>query len=280
MSHTPPIAGLWLAAPRPGTRSGWAATLAAGVVVAGFALASGPADPVPPAAENPPAATGGDRLPNGAVARLGWSPHLVGNSAFALTPDEKEIVAVSPEGVVRRFDANTGKLLERRQLTPRDDVWHSREDSATLSADGSTAVIVERLAGEYRLTVWDVRAGRVLFRQVPEKGASVGAFALSRDGRRLALREKVGDKALLRVYDTVTGKRSELAELERDAYRIQFSADASRIVASERGTGGHPYLSCFDVAAGKQLWTLLNQCDRFALSRDARTVIYARYDFR
>src|SRR5581483_12377373 len=85
--------------------------------------------PTPRTEQNPEA------LPNGAVARLGWSPLRIGNAAFALTPDGRTIVTVTPQGLVRRFDANTGQLLESRLLVERNDVDPVGQSYAHLSAD-------------------------------------------------------------------------------------------------------------------------------------------------
>ncbi|MBO0698641.1 MAG: PQQ-binding-like beta-propeller repeat protein, partial [Zavarzinella sp.] len=241
------------------------------------------ADP-PPTPDKPPPETASraDRLPDGAVARLGWSPHRVGNSAFALTPDEKEIVTVSPEGIVRRFDAKTGRLIELRQLTDRADVRPVGDWSADLSADGRTAAVGESLALGYRVTVWDVPAGKLLFRWAQEKQVRGGVFTLSPDGRVLAISEYVRQGAILRAFDVSTGKGRELGPLEMNVYNLKFSADSQRLVVSE--VSGRPddrpgrYLSCFDVPAGKKVWKLPANCDKFAVSSDGRTAIFAQYD--
>src|SRR5262249_28747997 len=154
------------------------------------------------------AAEGADRppglLPAGALTRLGWSPLRIGNSAFTLSPDGKAVVAVAPEGIVRRFDAAPGRLLEQRQLTPPPDVWPVGQDAAQVSAGGWVAALSESAAGVRRITVWDVPAGKVLFRRTPAKDDSLGCFALSPDGQRLAVSEHVGRRTLLRAYDVTT----------------------------------------------------------------------------
>ena len=81
---------------------------------------------------------------------------------------------MSPEGIVRRFDAATGKPLGRRQLTDRADVFPGGQMSAQLSADGSVAAIAEMAAGRQRITVWDVPAGKVRFRPAPDKPVRFG----------------------------------------------------------------------------------------------------------
>src|SRR5579871_3964708 len=48
----------------------------------------------PPHAERNP-----DAPPPGAAARIGWSPLRIGNAAFALTPDGRAIITVTPQGL-------------------------------------------------------------------------------------------------------------------------------------------------------------------------------------
>src|SRR5262249_3888973 len=153
---------------------------------------AGPAAPPPVnAVEDKAASAGtdllGTPLPEGAVARLGSSRLRIGNSAFALTPDGRTIVTVAPQAIVRQFDANTGGLLERRQLTDRPDAAPSGQARAQLSTDGKTVAIDDRSGNGRRVTVWDVVSGRMIFRRAPAAG--VGGPGLSPDGKQLALYE-------------------------------------------------------------------------------------------
>jgi WD40 repeat protein len=220
-------------------------------------------------------------MPAGATARIGASPLQVGNSAFALTPDEKEIVAVSPEGIARRFDAATGKLLDRRQLTPRNDIDPKGQFSAKISANGKMAVIQERVKGMVRLTVCDIATGKILIRRKPDPDVRVGGnvltgnYALSPDGKVLVVREDLDVRRILRAYDTSTGRGRDIGDLEINVSDIQFSADGKRVMVSQvAGTRGarKTYLACFDVPAGKQLWKLPDIDTPFAFSPDGRTV--------
>jgi RNA polymerase sigma factor (sigma-70 family) len=186
-----------------GAGTGWA--LLAGSKGTG-ASATPPAGAARGKPTSPQADAPGDGLPEGAVARLGSSRLRVGKSAFALTPDGRAIVTVSPQGVVRQFDAQTGRLLERRQITDRraaDPRWPFH---VQLSADGRTAVIEERGGTglpNRRVTVWDVPSGKLIFRPQPDKGRRLYWPALSPDGKQLALLEASsgGNETItLRVY--------------------------------------------------------------------------------
>ena len=83
-------------------------------------------------------------------------------------------------------------------------------------------------------------------------------FALSPHGKVLAVRED--DKTVrLRTYDTATGARTDLGELEYNTYRFEFSANSKRLVVSETSAERREprsFLACYDVPAGKRLWKL------------------------
>jgi RNA polymerase sigma factor (sigma-70 family) len=259
---------------------------AVGLIGVGVGLAlSGSPEPKagPPAAEDPPASPraglAADPLPEGAVARLGSSPLRIGNSAFALTPDAKTIVTVSPEGIVRNFDANTGRLLERRQLTERSDVHATGQPYARLSADGKTVALDEGSTGGRRVTVWDVPSGKILFRRTPEQGKGFGGYAVSPDGKQLALDERTDGPQgtqTLRVYDLETKRGKELGSLEFNVYDVRFTTDGKRVFVSQTSSEtGDQTFACFDVPAGKQLWRLPRKGMEFAITPDGKKLVSA-----
>jgi RNA polymerase sigma factor (sigma-70 family) len=276
------------------SRVSWRALLAivvVGMVGVGIGLTrmSPPGPPAMPplAAEDKPAADrAGPRdepLPEGAVARLGSSRLRIGNSAFALTPDGRTIVTVSPEGTVREFDANTGRSLQRRQLADRDDVVPEAQCFAQLSADGKTAAIEERTVGGRRVTVWDVQSGKVLLRSAAAEGRSVGEYALSPDGKQLAVPEGTGEwneTRTLRVYDLETGRGKEVGGLASKVpvhHAIRFTTNGKRVLVSQTQFGwpDPENFACFDVAAGKQLWQLPGSLGSgvWAVSPDGKTLV-------
>jgi RNA polymerase sigma factor (sigma-70 family) len=288
ISPSPAVTALVNATAGPSLRTAALAVMVVGASVIGLALAAGAREPKedPPAVAGPAARTTdpGSSLPEGAVVRLGWSPHRIGNSAFALTQDGKEIITVAPEGIVCRFDATTGRLLGHRQLTPRTDVFAGGQTSARLAEDGKVAAIFERTADGPRVTVWDVANSKVIFQRSAEKGVEVGNYALSPDGKVLAVREDIGQRTVLRSYDTTTGLRGELGELEYNVYDMQFSGDGKRLVVSQisarNDKGPREFLSCFDVPGRKQVWKLPHHCAQFAFSPDGRSVVYAPFTRR
>jgi RNA polymerase sigma factor (sigma-70 family) len=256
--------------------------LAIGLGVSWLALA--PAEKPVAAAEKPverldvPAAP--DALPVGAIRRLGWSPLRIGNSAFALSPDGKEIITVAPEGIARRFDALTGRLLERRTLLDRVGVNPVGQPQAQLSADGRIAVIKDGPATGTRVSVIEVASGKLLFRRNSEK-IGLGALRLSPDGKRLAIAEYPAGwsgNPTLRVHDVRTGKSTDLGMLEFNVYYLHVSADGERVAVSEISSDtGEPSLSFFDVSAGKRLWKRKHRGSRYALSPDGTTIVSAVY---
>ena len=58
----------------------------------------------------------GDPLPENALARLGTLRQRAPDSQIALSADGKEVIAISRNFVIRRFDASTGQLRSTSQL--------------------------------------------------------------------------------------------------------------------------------------------------------------------
>jgi RNA polymerase sigma factor (sigma-70 family) len=223
-----------------------------------------------------------DQLPKGAVARLGSTRLRIGNAAFALTPDGRAIVTVTPQGVVRKFDAKSGRLLEHRQLTDRSDVDPVGQFYAQLSEDGRIAAINEEGGSGRRVSVWDIASSGRIFRRTSNKERSTGSFELSPDGKRLAVIEYSGGdrKQLLRIFDVRTGGTRELGSLEFNIRDIRFSADGKLIVVSQTSAernGGSTFV-CFEVTTGKQLWKAPSKGGTFAVSPDGSAVVSATFD--
>jgi RNA polymerase sigma factor (sigma-70 family) len=297
----PEVAVLAAGFRQPVTFSGWKTLLvvvaAVSLVGGGWLTWSGRADesaeagPDPelevftgaPAARN--AAVTGEGLPQGALARLG-SPRLrMGHSAFALAADGKAIFAVSPEGTVRRFDAQTGRLLESRPLSDRRDVDPSGQGKASISDDARTVALREKVSRGNRITVWDVASGELLCRRSAAAGVTLSGFALSPDGTLLAVDERTDGlkaKQTLHVYDTKTGAGKAVGDLEVNVYHIRFMGNTRRVLVSEISASEPRFagLSCFDVSAGKRLWRVPMQLSEFAASPDGKTVVAASYGQR
>ncbi len=250
-------------------------------VWAGFLWLSGPPK-APDTPETPPPTPVVDALPDGAIARLGSSRLRIGNAAFALTPDGRAIVTVTPEGIVRRFDAVTGRLLERRQLGDRGDVDPMGQWHAQLSADGRMAAINEKRAGRHGITVWDVPSGKEIFRHAVPNNVLLGAFAVSADGKQLAYGEYAGGPGFtqtLWVTDLGTGRRKKLGSTEYNLYHVRFTTDGRRVYVSQTSsTNGGSTFACFDVPAGKELWRLPRKGQEFAVSPDGKMLVCAVWE--
>lgn len=230
---------------------------------------------------DPPADPFAGPLVQEPVARLGAFPLRIGNSAFALTPDGRTIVTVSPEGIARRFDANTGKLLERRQLGDRGDVFSRGWAHAWISADGKTVVFDDRRSGaiteRLRLNVYDVASGKMIFRPTPGKGQYIVGYALSPDGKQLAVQVWTpgSDHSYsLRVYDLPGGLVKHLGPIEINVYDIRFTNDGKRVLVDQMISKTNAYtFTCFDVQAGKELWQVPRDWGTWAVSPDSKTLL-------
>lgn len=218
----------------------------------------------------------GDPLPAGAVARLGSSALRIGNSAFAVTPDGKHIVAVSPEGIVRKFDAATGRQLEYRHLSDRTGVDPTGQHHAQLSTDGSTVALSDSLASERQLTtVWDVPSGKAIYRLKSDGKWGFGPYALAPRGKQLAVVERTGlrDYALV-IYDLKTGTKNALGGVADNVYDIRVVREGTRVLISQNdSTTQKPTFACFDVPSGRELWRLPREGGNMAVSPDGRLLI-------
>ncbi len=244
--------------------------------------------------QTPPQALEVDnQLPPGAIARLDADGIRIGNSAFTLTPDEKWIIALSPEGIVRKLDAQTGKLVEKKQISDRRKAYPVAQPRAQISRDGKIGALDQHTSSEdSRATVWDLESGKLLFR-CPVQDIGPAGYRLSPDGRQLAVAaasRKGGNSYDLHVYDLDTGRDRVVGSVDRNLYEIVFTENGKRIYVSQtdakRARPAQPGLrefpgqtyACFDVEAGKQLWKLERGGQTFAISPDGAYLVGATFD--
>jgi hypothetical protein len=159
-----------------------------------------PADPnaAPARAPDARADAFGDALPPGALARLGtlrWR-NGPGLTQFAFTARGNRLVTAGSDGVLRVWDAGTGKEV-RRWGTP---VSPDLVDRWALAADGRRAAQA-RPDGTVRVV--DVDTATEIRRIAAGCPAIFGEVALSPDGTRVALRE--GQRVL--VWDVASGNQ-------------------------------------------------------------------------
>jgi WD40 repeat protein len=117
--------------------------------------------------------TRGGGGPRGAVALR----HGGFVSAVLFTPDGKELISGSGDGLIRVWDAGPGKEL-RRLGGHKGGVL-----SLSLARDGRT---LASGGADQAARLWDLRAGKEL-RLLHRERSDVAAVALSPDGRLLAL---------------------------------------------------------------------------------------------
>ncbi|HTU22323.1 MAG TPA: PQQ-binding-like beta-propeller repeat protein [Gemmataceae bacterium] len=231
------------------------------------------------------AETDPEALPPGAVVRIGWSPLRNGYADFVLTPDGRTIVVVTEQGNLRRLDAQTGRLLERRQLTDRGDVDPVRGSFARLSANGQIVAITERSYTGPRLTAYDIASGKQIFRrEFTEKNILLSR--LSVDGKQLAVVEaenaNVGPERV-RVFNLKQGRTRELGKFDYSITGLHFSEDGKRLLIvqciPELTTGStisfinrHTIIN-IDLSSGKELWRRTVWGANFAIGRDGKMVI-------
>jgi WD40 repeat protein len=236
---------------------------------------------------NVSAEAGPDALPPGAVARLGWSPLRIGYSDFTLTPDGRTIVVVTPQGNLRRLDAQTGRLLERRQLSDRGDVDlgdGTIVHPSVLSADGERVAIYESSYTGPRLTVYEVASGKMIFRRASTEKRRVQSGNLSSDGRQFAVIESEKKEVRLRVFDLKIGRMKEMGSFQHGMLAIHFSGNGQRLIVTEQDLAqtnnihiyGRPapqIITSFDLPSGKELWRRTVWGMNFAVNRDGTTVL-------
>jgi RNA polymerase sigma factor (sigma-70 family) len=212
--------------------------------------APGPETPAAALAPPPPAQAKdeprrdryGDPLPPGARARIGTVRFRDGGVIFALaySPDGKTLASGTGSGVIRLWDATTGK--ERLLLQPQAGQIHS----LAFSPDGKklASVGTGKDPTSAPVHVWDAITGKVLrtFRQ--QSGFTV---AFAPDGRRLAA---CGLGGTARLWDVVSGKEARQFDCHaRWIWFCAFSPDGKMLAtASDDQT-----IRLWDTATGKEL---------------------------
>jgi WD40 repeat protein len=139
-------------------------------------------------------------------------------AAEAFSPDGRTILVIGTDGVARRFDAETGLLLDEFFRHPGPAV-------AAFTADGRVAATVHAVSGEYRM--WDCLTGQPLGPAAVGAGRTLSC-SLSPDGKRLAI---LSSPQMLRIWDTATnepvGRPIEHAGL---VLSLAWSPDSRRLV--------------------------------------------------
>jgi RNA polymerase sigma factor (sigma-70 family) len=147
----------------------------------------------------------GEPLPTGAVSRLGamhwW--HESRLAFVAYTPDGKYVITATYQGVIRKWEAASGKEVLQMARVPANAERGGADircRSALLSADGRRLAIITY--GE-AVNLYDVVNGRYLHRITPA-GIVTGA-AFSPDNKSLVTTAHPGREVI--QWDATTGKQ-------------------------------------------------------------------------
>jgi RNA polymerase sigma factor (sigma-70 family) len=241
---------------------GLALALLMGVMTAGAAAlvpGTNPADaprvgevqPAPEKAERKEERSGrtdryGDRLPDGAVARLGTVQRRAGGAKLAMTADGKSIIAVRDGKYLLVWDAVTGQLRSTREL-PGGTVWYH-----CLSPDGRW--LATEGPGRGAFTVWDVAAGKEARRLAIKGAGGIDQWAFSPDGTKVAATGHEGERQFVRAWELATGKEVFSKDvLERaGSGPLTFTPDGKRLLASFTSSDVGTF--CWNLATGELAW--------------------------
>jgi WD40 repeat protein len=227
-------------------------------------MAQGPPEPL----RGPGEDRRGDKLPKGAIARLGavWvqSSGMLSRAPFGLSPDGKTIVTFTKPRLVKSCDADTGKLRERRELPLEFPFF------AYVSSDGRLLAGQER-GFDMPIDVWDVRAGKRLRRLRPTHEGAIYDVVFSPDDKLLAA---TGYGNVVYLWDIAEGRLREL----RGKGPLVFSADGKRLLSTDEDSA-----LCWDTSKGEELWRKkmgLTPYEplNFAFTPDGRSLIAAPND--
>jgi RNA polymerase sigma factor (sigma-70 family) len=205
----------------------------------------------------------GDPLPPGAVARLGtvrWR-HGARASVLAFAAGGKEVVTAGPEGMVRVWDADSGKELRRFGKPAEPNPEAPLQWPTALSPDGkwaATTTVADVL-------VWDVGTGKEVRRFKVERRDELFTVALTPDGKGLLMQTLNGGPVL---WDVETGTERHRFHTEGKGDQpggfdggVVFAPDGKLLAALysvvKEATGEHlAGLRLWDTATGKVARTI------------------------
>jgi WD40 repeat protein len=208
----------------------------------------------------------GDRLPPGAVARLGTNSRPADFNDLIFRADGREFYSYHLEGLLRVHDAVTGKVLRAFRLP---DASHL---GGQFSADGRFITLaIPLFRGHYAakaLTIWETATGKLCHRI--EAGADASFYpwdASLRDGRTLVTREAPAGGAV-RLWDLGTGKNRLLRKTSEGVIRFASTPDGKRLFVQT-----YTSLGCWNVADGKREWQLPGGGSEVVAAPDGRALL-------
>jgi WD40 repeat protein len=197
-----------------------------------------------PAAPSPPARTdlSGDRLPAGAIARLGSEGlHQTNVACLLFSPDGRTLASLGLDGNLHLAEVRTGKQLHTFS-TPPFPTFSPEWVPVAFSPDGS---LLAMGCADQVLRLWDTTSGRECHRLTLTDRATCVAF--SPDGRRLACS---GHRLPVHLCDPARGK--VLARWDGEgADALAWSADGQTLTTLQQPGRGSRVLCLRDAPSGK-----------------------------
>jgi RNA polymerase sigma factor (sigma-70 family) len=284
------------------------ARLKLGVVAAVLLLAGGfgiggadrrvtPANEPPP--KEPPAKARagvdalGDRLPPGALQRLGTRRHRVQDWPLPWhdLPDGKSYLAYQSLGIatneIRRINAQTGRILETWRVPEmRDAVAFTPDGRCVLLSNNFVFYTGLRVPGQkeeqqWELTLFDLTKRKAVWTQheMLERinWKYVQSVQFSADGKWIATTAPNG-MGVLRLWDAASGKEMWHQKPKSPWMEPLGFADSSKVLVT---CGDDNTIYLLDRATGKQIRSFptmpRKETQRWGLSPDGSAVLFGRY---
>jgi WD40 repeat protein len=192
----------------------------------------------------------------------GW--FVTGLVGAAFSRDGRTILTAHDDGMIRVWDAATGKLTGRTTLTAWDNNVRFERKFVAFSPDGK--IVLVESEGTARL--WDAATGEVRGKPLQHRPLIQAAF--SPDGQTVLIGSS---DQTVRLWDAATGKlRGELLPHHGPVMAMAFSPDGTHFL-----TGSQDYTArLWDAATGKPIGTPLQHQQpvlAVAFSPDGRTVL-------
>jgi WD40 repeat protein/serine/threonine protein kinase len=202
-------------------------------------------------------------------------PHASAVLSVAFSPDGQRIASGGQDGVVKVWDAATGREVHS---------FRAHQDHANGLAFSPDGRRLATASWDGTVKIWDAKTGQeqlTLFKERPARAYSV---AFSPDGRRLAAGIGIGlppnEGGVIKVWDASTGQ--ELLSLgghKDNATCITFSPDGHRLASASADATA----KVWDAQTGEEILTFRGHRSRIhsvAFSADGKQLASAPYDYR